>query len=222
MKTHHVLYALTDVRKRGQASMDLTGKFPYISRRGNQYILVGYHYDANYIAVVPLKRRTAGDITKAWETLHEKFNTAGSTPSTYIMDNETSKELLQAITKKKIQYQLTPPHMHRTNAAERAIQTFKNHFQAGLSVCNSAFPVAEWDYLLPQAEITLNLLRSSRVNPNLSSYAYLYGNYNYNATPMAPPGTKVVVHDKPTTRKSWAPHGTDAWYIGPSPHHYDA
>ena len=45
-------------------------------------------------------------------------------------------------------------------------------------------------------------------------------NYDYNATPMAPPGTKIVVHDKSTTRKSWAPHGTDGWYIGPSLHHY--
>ena len=45
-------------------------------------------------------------------------------------------------------------------------------------------------------------------------------NYDYNATPMAPPGTKIAVHDKPTTRKSWAPHGTDGWYIDPSLHHY--
>ena len=31
--------------------------------------------------------------------------------------------------------------------------------------------VAEWDRLLFQAELTLNLLRSSRVNPKLSAYA---------------------------------------------------
>ena len=45
--------------------MDLTGKFPNImSRRGNQLMLVGYHYDdANYIAAIPIKRRTAGMIT---------------------------------------------------------------------------------------------------------------------------------------------------------------
>ena len=31
-----------------------------------------------------------------------------------------------------IKYQLVPPSNHRANNAERAIQTFKNHFIAGL------------------------------------------------------------------------------------------
>ena len=37
---------------------------------------------------------------------------------------------------------------------------------------------------------------------------------------MAPPGTKVLIHEKPTQRKSWAPHGIFAWYIGPAMDHY--
>ena len=37
---------------------------------------------------------------------------------------------------------------------------------------------------------------------------------------MAPPGTRVVVHDKPDQRASWAHHGTPVWYIGPSLEHY--
>ena len=37
---------------------------------------------------------------------------------------------------------------------------------------------------------------------------------------MAPPGTKVVVHEKANNRLSWAGHGTEAWCIGPSPEHY--
>ena len=37
---------------------------------------------------------------------------------------------------------------------------------------------------------------------------------------MAPPGTKVVVHEKSDNRKSWAGHGTEAWYIGPALEHY--
>ena len=181
-----------------------------------------HHYDANYIAVVPLKRRLASDITKAWEALNTKFAIAGIQPNRYIMDNKTLKDLLQTITKKKIQYQLAPPHIHQTNTAEKAIQTFKNHFASGLSVCNSKFPIEEWDLLLPQAEITLNLLHSAHNNPNLlSTYAYVHGNYNYNATPMAPPGTKVIIHNKATKWKSWALHSTDAWYsIGPSLQHH--
>ena len=37
---------------------------------------------------------------------------------------------------------------------------------------------------------------------------------------MAQPGTKVVVHEKQNNRLSWAGHGTNVWYIGPSLEHY--
>ena len=45
--------------------MDLTGRFPKISSSGNQYILVGYNYDANYIHAAPIKNRRGYTITKA-------------------------------------------------------------------------------------------------------------------------------------------------------------
>ena len=93
------------------------------------------------------------------------------------------------MTKYDVNWQLATPHMHRTNAAERAIRTFKNHFIAGLATTNSDFPISEWDRLLQRAEITLNLLQNSHVNPNLSAYAYLFGDYSFNKSPMAPPGT---------------------------------
>jgi len=67
LKTNDTVYAMVDPSKMGSASMDLTGRFPYTSRRGNQYVLVGYHYDANYIAAIPLKRRTGTEITNGWK-----------------------------------------------------------------------------------------------------------------------------------------------------------
>jgi hypothetical protein len=60
-----------------------------------------------------------------------------------------------------ITYQLVPPHCHRRNAAERAIRIFIEHFVAGLFSVDPDFPLHLWDRLLPQAEITLNLLRTS-------------------------------------------------------------
>ena len=45
-----------------------------------------------------------------------------------------------------------PPKIHRRNAAERAIQTFKNHFLAGIATYNPKFPINEWDRLFQQAE----------------------------------------------------------------------
>ena len=65
VKTNDVVYQIIDPRKMDKAYIDLAGQFPYMSRQGNQYILVGYHYDGNYIAATPLKRRTAGEITKS-------------------------------------------------------------------------------------------------------------------------------------------------------------
>ena len=92
----------------------------------------------------------------------------------YIMDNEASSYLKYALTKNNINYQLVPPHNHRRNAAERAIRTFKNHFLAILAGADTNYPISEWDRFVPQAELTLNLLRNARVNSNLSAHAYLF------------------------------------------------
>ena len=108
----------------------------------------------------------------------------------------------QAMKKYTLQYQLVPSHQHRRNAAERAIQMFKNHFLAGLYSTNPNFPINQWDRLLPQAVITLNLLRNTRVNPHLSAHTYINGVYDFNATPMAPPGTLLLAHEKPFERPS--------------------
>jgi hypothetical protein len=97
-----------------------------------------------------------------------------------------------------IAYQLVPPHCHRRNAAERAISTFKEHFLAGLSSVYPSFPLHLWDILLPQAEITLNILRTSRLHPQLSAAAHFRGLVDYNKTAFAPPGCKIISHEKPS------------------------
>lgn len=58
------------------------------------------------------------------------------------------------------------------------------------------------------------------MNPKHSSWSQLNGTYDHNAYPLAPPGIHVLVHEKPDSRKSWAPHANDAWYIGPALEHY--
>ena len=122
--------------------------------------------------------------------------------------------------KNDTKYQLVPPHRHRANAAECSIQTFKNHFKAGIASLDPDFPLNEWDRLLEQCFDTLNMLRASRTNPKISAYIALEGIFDFNKTPLAPPGTRVVVHAKPDNRSSWDPNGFDAWYIGPSKEHY--
>ena len=56
----------------------------------------------------------------------------------YIKNNQTAMQLVK-------------PHHHCVNAAERAIQTFKNHFISGLCTVNHKFPLQLWCDLLPQA-----------------------------------------------------------------------
>jgi hypothetical protein len=124
------------------------------------------------------------------------------------MDNEASTALKYFLHSKDIRFQLVPPHIHRKNAAERSTQTFKNHFVAMLCSTDTQFPIHLWDRLTPHAVITLNLLRQSRINPKLSAHAQLHGIFDYNKTPLAPPGTKVILHEKPDHRGSWAPHRT--------------
>jgi hypothetical protein len=77
-----------------------------------------------------------------------------------------------------------------------------------------------WCELLPQATLTLSLMQTSRVNPTISADTQLYGQFDFNRTPLAPPGTRVVAHVNPKAHISWALHGEDAWYVGPAPDHY--
>ena len=122
--------------------------------------------------------------------------------------------------KYNVKFQLIPPYTHRRNAAERAICTLKNYLCAGIASCKPNFPSKEWDCLIPHAVLTLNLLRSSRTNPSISSHAAINGSFDFNATPLAPPGTKVLVHKAASNRPSFSIHAVDGWYIGPSPKHY--
>jgi hypothetical protein len=119
-----------------------------------------------------------------------------------------------------IAYQLVPPHCHRRNATKRAIRNFKEHFVAGLSSVDPSFPMHLWDRLLPQAEITLNLLRTSRLHPQLSAAAHYHGLVDYNKTAFAPPGCKIIAHEEPGKRRTWAPHGQHGYSLGPAMHHY--
>jgi hypothetical protein len=52
------------------------------------------------------------------------------------------------------------------------------------------------------------------------SYKVINGPYDLNRFPLGPLGCKAVIYTAPESRGSWASHGTDAWYVGPSMDHY--
>ena len=215
VRTHHCYTAIFEPAT-GQIHSDQTGKFIVASSTGNNYILVVYDYDSNSILVVPMRSRTGPCILAAVQVIHARLVAAGLRPQLHRLDNECSAALKTFLRDSDIDFQLVPPHLHRRNAAERAIRTFKNHFIAGLCSVDQHFPLHLWDKLLPQADLTLNLLRGSRINPKLSAYAQLHGHFDFNRTPLAPPGIRVLVHIKPSERTSWSPHGEDGWYTGPA------
>jgi hypothetical protein len=136
------------------------------------------------------------------------------------MDNEASAALKNYFTEQDMTYQLVPPHCHRRNAAERAIRTFKEHFVACLASVDPDFPMHLWDRLLPQAEMSLNILRTSRLHPQLSAAAHLHGLVDYNKTAFSPPGCNIIAHEKPSQRRTWAPHGQPVYSLGPAMNHY--
>ena len=65
IKRNEVLYSLVASSPSGLSYIDLTGRFPYRSAQGNEYILVAYHNDVNTILAQPLKNRQAASITEA-------------------------------------------------------------------------------------------------------------------------------------------------------------
>jgi hypothetical protein len=135
------------------------------------------------------------------------------------MDNETSKDVEEFINSQHTTLQYTPPDIHRTNSAERAIRTWKNHFSTGIVSLPKSFPITNWCRCTNQCDTMINMLHPCHQNPLLSSFKAMEGLFSFNATPMAPPG-EVLVHLKPTRCKSWAFHASNRWYIRPSLKHY--
>ena len=128
--------------------------------------------------------------------------------------------LKDALRKDNIVHQLVPPHAHCTNLAERTIQTVKNHFKSGLALIDPNFPLVQWHRLLEQDQMALNILYSARVNPNILAYTYLFGEFDFNTTPLAPPGIRVVLHTNPAGWGTWQPNDDNAWYVDTSMEHY--
>jgi hypothetical protein len=199
---------------------DLTGRFRFTSSQGMPYLFVLYNYDSNAMLASPIKSRSAAVIVARYDFCYQQLTDTGIRPIIQRLDNEASRALISAITTKGLQYQLASPHDHRLNPAESAIQTFKNLFVACLDGTNTYFPPHLWCRLIPQVVMTLNMLRTSRINPKLSAYTQLFGSFDYNKTLLAPLGTKVVIHERPQQRRTFGDHGREGWYIGPAMQHY--
>ena len=208
---------------------DQTGEFPFISSRGNKYIMLVHHVDSNSTWVEPLKNQLEGTLIAARTTILERMRRQGIVPKHQILDNQCSARMKMAMDAtvlldgsiSKMTYELVPPDEHRRNIAEKAIQTFKDHFIGVLSGCAKSMPMHLWCQLLPQVERQLLLLRQSRVNPGMSAYAHVYqGQHDYSKHPFVPIGMEAMVHEKPHKRRTFAQHCKKGYVLGTSFEHY--
>jgi hypothetical protein len=130
---------------------DPTGKFITPSVSGNQYALIVYEYDGNYIYGAPMPDRTGPYIIAASKKLIRLVESRGFKPLLQRLDNEASHALHTFMDEEDIYFQLAPPQVHLRNAAECAIRTFKNQFIAGLCSTNRDFPLNLWKNYYPSA-----------------------------------------------------------------------
>eukprot|EP00956_Cyclotella_meneghiniana_P043791 scaffold287739_cov149-Cyclotella_meneghiniana.AAC.1 len=121
-------YAALADKHSGTMYTDATGALPVVSLDGNQYYFVAYAYDPNYIFAVPIANLRDDTIIAAFDEVFQQLKTKGFKPAFNVTDNQAATPIKAYLTKEETEWQFVEPNNHRVNAAERAIQTFKNHF----------------------------------------------------------------------------------------------
>ena len=178
--------------------------------------------DSNAILIEPMKSLKDEEMIRAYNTLLLQLQQADIVPKKHILDKEVSENMRNHICDTcKFDLKLVPPGCHKCNAAEVAIRNVKAHFISVLAGIADDFPPSLRDRLLPQTEITINLIQQSNATPNVSAYAHLSGLFNYNKMPLAPMGCEAQVHEKTDKHGTWAYHLVDGWYLFTSLVFYD-
>ena len=84
--------------------MDLCGRLPYKSSRGSKYLLIIYDHDFNLIEGITLKSKNATEITEKWKILYNKITRNAVNTKFWIIDNEASKYLKDALIKEEQEF----------------------------------------------------------------------------------------------------------------------
>ena len=66
-KDKKFFYMISNMTTAFKSYIDLTGRFPHQSSRGNKYVFVAYKYNKNAILVEPMKNREADTIINVWK-----------------------------------------------------------------------------------------------------------------------------------------------------------
>jgi hypothetical protein len=127
-----------------------TGLLPKVSSPGKKYIMVIHDVDSNSLWAKALKNNTGGKLILGCAQALERMRKADIIPKHHVLDNQALAVYKKAIGDSHMTYELVPPGNHQHNMAEKAIQTFKDHFVGILSGCAPTFPLHLWCQLLPQ------------------------------------------------------------------------
>jgi hypothetical protein len=180
-----------------------------------QYVFMAYIYNLNAILVCIMPSKNYGAMIVAFTDILAILNAHGYAPMLNVIGNKCSKAIKAHIRNNHMDIHLVSLHNHQVNAAKRTIATFKEHFMSALTAVNRNFQLQLCDNFLTQVELTLeNLLRLSRWiqqnQPMRKSTADL----------TRTKCTKGLVYNDLATRASWAPHGTNAYYVDPELQHF--
>ena len=99
------------------------------------------------------------------------------------IDNEVSKILIELIKEKK----------NLKDPADRAIQTWESHFTSNLHYCDIYFSMYKWCEIMHHCDMTINILKRSRITLQLLAYTQLFEEFDFNQTSIAPLGIKALV-----------------------------
>ena len=115
---------ITVVEPSDLLATDLTGRFRTISSWGYNYIIVFNIYDTNGILLRPMKNRSVAEHIRVYNEIFGYLEKRGLRPAVHNKDNECPQELKDIIVhQNKTKMELVPPHDHRTNPAEKCIDT---------------------------------------------------------------------------------------------------
>jgi hypothetical protein len=200
---------------------DDTGRFPVRARSGNQYVMIAYHTNGNLILQQAFQMKEDKYRIPAFNAIMAQLAARGLLVDLNIRYNESSSGFKQVILESwKTKFQLVPLDMHRRNKAKQMIWHFKNHFLSILAGVNAVFPPYLWDILLPKAKLTVNLLRQATIYPKIFAWEFFNGLFDFNKTPLAPMGCRVLIHTKPVTGQSWDDRAKQGFYVGLALDHY--
>ena len=142
LKTRELCATIIHFNIKRKGFSDLTGALPHKSIRGNLYVIVMYDYDSNAILVEPIKNRQAATIRDAFLNIHKFIKARGNDPKVYIIDNECSSDLKEAMKSMRYTYnwihRTCTDKMQRNEQSELSKNTSYLDYQQQIHIYQSA------------------------------------------------------------------------------------